>query len=207
MPLRTTDCCLLFGEEHAREIFAICASLRLTAEGDSHGSFVSAVLRAGCAQVLHHCLYSDSDAGSSVKQNRSAKGKTKSPKAEFRLLRLWPGPTFILEMERKVDNQLAAPAETRTPNLHRARSAHEECGWKGGDSGSSVGRENLVQRKNNRTHLTPTGLLMEGHYAQNARSHRQRMGAKFGNPGEAFSHFSNLASPCGWVFAKKSPVI
>jgi len=40
---------LLFGEEHAREIFAICASLRRTAEGDSHGSFVSAVLRTGCA--------------------------------------------------------------------------------------------------------------------------------------------------------------
>jgi hypothetical protein len=30
---------------------------------------------------------------------------------------------------------VAAPAETRTPNLHRARVAHQECGWKGGDSG------------------------------------------------------------------------
>jgi hypothetical protein len=29
---------LLIGEEHAREIFAICASLRRTAEGDSHGN-------------------------------------------------------------------------------------------------------------------------------------------------------------------------
>src|ERR1017187_2823473 len=29
------------------------------------------------------------------------------------------------------------------------------------------GRKNLVQRKNKRTHLTPTGLLMEGDYTQN----------------------------------------
>ena len=58
MPLRTTDCRLLFGEEHAREIFAICASLRRTAEGDGHGSFVSAVLRTGLTQVLHHRLRS-----------------------------------------------------------------------------------------------------------------------------------------------------
>src|SRR5213082_1557620 len=36
--------------------FRDCASLRRTAEGDSHGSFVFRVLWAGCAQVLHHCL-------------------------------------------------------------------------------------------------------------------------------------------------------
>ena len=57
MPLRTTDCRLLFGDEHAREIFAISASLRRTAEGDSHGSSVPAVLWAGCTQVVHHRLY------------------------------------------------------------------------------------------------------------------------------------------------------
>src|ERR1700758_991744 len=34
--------------------------LTSTAEGDSHGSFVSTVLWAGCTQGLHHCLYSDS---------------------------------------------------------------------------------------------------------------------------------------------------
>jgi hypothetical protein len=33
---------------------------------------------------------------------------------------------------------------------------------------AATGREkNLVQRKNERTHLTPTGLLMEGDYTQN----------------------------------------
>jgi hypothetical protein len=31
-----------------------------------------------------------------------------------------PGPAFILNNEREVDNQAAAPAETRTPNWHRA---------------------------------------------------------------------------------------
>lgn len=39
---------LLFGGEHAREIFAIFASLRLTAEGDSYGSLIRAVLRTRC---------------------------------------------------------------------------------------------------------------------------------------------------------------
>jgi hypothetical protein len=29
-------------------------------------------------------------------------------------------PDSIVEMEREVENQVAAPAETRTPNLHRA---------------------------------------------------------------------------------------
>jgi hypothetical protein len=69
-------------------------------------------------------------------------------------------------MEREVDNQVAAPAETRTPNLHRANKiAHLECGWKGGDSASDSAE------KNNRDHptlptitLTPTGLLMEGDF-------------------------------------------
>jgi hypothetical protein len=50
---------------------------------------------------------------------------------------------------REVENQVAAPAETRTPNWHRAKqkSLNEECGWKGGDSGDSAG-ENFAQRKN-----------------------------------------------------------
>src|SRR5215475_11553051 len=57
MPLRTTDCRHLFGEEHAREIFASCASLRRTAEGDGHGSSVPAVLWTGRTQVVHHRLH------------------------------------------------------------------------------------------------------------------------------------------------------
>jgi hypothetical protein len=51
-------------------------------------------------------------------------------------------------MEGQVDKQVAAPAETRTPNLHRAtKIAHRECGWKGGDSVDSA-EKRLVQRKN-----------------------------------------------------------
>jgi len=45
MPSRTRDYRLLFGGEHAREIFAIYASLRHTAEGCRHGSLVCEVLR------------------------------------------------------------------------------------------------------------------------------------------------------------------
>ena len=31
-------------------------------------------------------------------------------------------PTSVGKMEREVDNQVAAPAEMRTPNLHRAKT-------------------------------------------------------------------------------------
>jgi hypothetical protein len=51
-------------------------------------------------------------------------------------------------MEREVDNQVAAPAETRTLNLHRAKkSLNQECGWKGGDSGNSAGEKTLSNEK------------------------------------------------------------
>src|SRR5258705_13993622 len=54
-------------------------------------------------------------------------------------------------MEREVDNQVAAPAETRTPNLHRANNRSlEECGWKGGDSGDSAERKSCLTNTNHR---------------------------------------------------------
>jgi len=58
-------------------------------------------------------------------------------------------PNFHREMEREVDKQVAAPAETRTANFHRAKQnrSSKECGWKGGDSGASAGRKSLVQRR------------------------------------------------------------
>ena len=89
------------------------------------------------------------------------KSKSLKPSSGDCVNRLAPFPS---EMETEVDNQVAAPAETRTPNLHRARIAHQECGWKGGDSGDSAGRKNLVRRNNKGNPLTPTGLLMEGDY-------------------------------------------
>jgi len=42
-------------------------------------------------------------------------------------------PNFHREMETEVDNQVAAPAETRTPTLHRAKIAHPRVrmeGWR-----------------------------------------------------------------------------
>ena len=48
------------------------------------------------------------------------------------------------------------------PTCTERKPLNKECGWKGGDSSNSAGRKNIVQRKNKRTHLTPTGLLMEG---------------------------------------------
>ncbi len=71
-------------------------------------------------------------------------------------------------MEQKVDNQVAAPAEMRTPNLHRANNRSLRVRMEGWRQWRQLGRrKNLVQRKNKRTHLTPTGLLMEGVCTQN----------------------------------------
>jgi hypothetical protein len=48
----------------------------------------------------------------------------------------------------EVDNQVAAPTETSTPNLHRAKIAHQECGWKDGDRGGSAKEgKKLIQVK------------------------------------------------------------
>jgi hypothetical protein len=62
---------------------------------------------------------------------------------------------------------VAAPAETRTPNLHRAKIAPRRVRMEGWRQWRLGGRKNRVQRKNKRTHLTPTRLLMEGDYTQN----------------------------------------
>src|SRR5271169_5501912 len=50
--------------------------------------------------------------------------------------------------------QMAAPAEPRTPNMHRAkRIAPRECGWKHGDSGHSAGREKPCPTKKRKNRL------------------------------------------------------
>jgi hypothetical protein len=62
-------------------------------------------------------------------------------------------PSFHPKMETEVDNQVAAPAETRTPNLHRANKiAHQECGWKGGDS-RRLGREETLANEKQKNPL------------------------------------------------------
>jgi len=58
-------------------------------------------------------------------------------------------------VKRQVANQMAAPAETRTPNMHRAKGfAPRECGWKHGDSGYSAGEE-LLSAKNQELAMNP----------------------------------------------------
>ena len=70
------------------------------------------------------------------------------------------------EQNHRAPNSWQHRLRRETPNMHRAkRIAPRECGWKHGDSGYSAGETNFVQRKNETTHLTPTGLLMEGHIA------------------------------------------
>ena len=66
-------------------------------------------------------------------------------------------------MGREVDSQVAAPTETRTPNLHRAKIAHQRVrmeGWRQGRLGSKEDHSTI--KGNYKTVLTLTGLLMEG---------------------------------------------
>jgi hypothetical protein len=74
--------------------------------------------------------------------------------------RLSPGPTPIAEIGAEVDNQVAAPAETSTPNLHGAKIAQKECGWKDGYCGGAA--QKPTESEERKTVLTHTGLLMEG---------------------------------------------
>ena len=74
-------------------------------------------------------------------------------------------PNFYFQNGRKVDNQVAAPAETRTPNWHRAKQNRSS---KSADGRVATGPARLrrMNEKQNlcRNNLTPTGLLMEGVY-------------------------------------------
>ena len=73
------------------------------------------------------------------------------------------GPTPTEEVGREVDSQVAAPTETRTPNLHRAKIAHQRVrmeGWRQRRLGSK--EDHSTTKGNYKTDLTLTGLLMEG---------------------------------------------
>ncbi len=73
-----------------------------------------------------------------------------------------PGPASVEEMGAKVDYQVAAPAETGTPNLHRAKIAHKRVrmeGWRQRRLGAKTRNSQGGRRK---IDLTLTGLLMEG---------------------------------------------
>src|SRR5208282_3161001 len=73
-------------------------------------------------------------------QNRSRKGKDNSQsRVPVTALIAWPGFDSS-RTEPQGAKQIAAPAEPRTPNMHRAKPiAPRECGWKHGDSGHSAG--------------------------------------------------------------------
>jgi hypothetical protein len=69
-------------------------------------------------------------------------------------------------MEREVDNQVAAPAETRIPNLRRAKQNRSTKSADGRVPTVAIRQlENLVPQKP-RIDLTPTGLLMEGDFTR-----------------------------------------
>jgi hypothetical protein len=55
-------------------------------------------------------------------RNRSRKRKDKS-QSRVPVTALIAGPTFHSEVKQQVANQMAAPAETRTPNMHRANES------------------------------------------------------------------------------------
>jgi hypothetical protein len=51
-------------------------------------------------------------------------------------------------MGAKVDSQVAAPAELRTPNLHRANNRSlKECGGKDGDRGGPAQTKKTSDKK------------------------------------------------------------
>src|SRR6202008_440530 len=95
--------------------------------------------------------------GGRVKQNSKAKIKTvpgrEKKKAQSRVpvtaSMAWPR-FHSARVEPQGAKQMAAPAEPRTPNMHRAkRIAPRECGWKHGDGGHSAGEKHLSHKKHN----------------------------------------------------------
>jgi hypothetical protein len=82
-------------------------------------------------------------------------------------------PSALRKEGREVDYQVAAPNESSTPKLHRAKIAQQRVrmeGWRQERLGSRAGthtekekNKNILTGKEKRkTYLTLTGLLMEG---------------------------------------------
>ena len=74
-----------------------------------------------------------------------------------------PGPGSLRKRGTEVANQVAAPTESSTPNLHRANIAHQRVrmeGWRQRRPGSQEDHSTI--KGNCKTDLTLTGLLMEG---------------------------------------------
>src|SRR6266404_6005085 len=71
-------------------------------------------------------------------------------------------PTLIGSSGAKVDYQVAAPAEMRTPNLHRAKIAQQRVRMEGWRQRRPSSKTRNPQEGKRKADLTLTGLLMEG---------------------------------------------
>ncbi len=103
------------------------------------------------------------------------------------------GPTLTESVGEEVDSQVAAPTETRTPNLHRAKIAHQRVrmeGWRQRRLGSK--QDHSTTKGNYKTVLTLTGLLMEG-------LHRKSIAFRI----KIFSGASSLCPEKGKVMMRK----
>ena len=74
----------------------------------------------------------------------------------------WPR-FYSARAEPEGANQIAALAELRTPNMHRANESLLESA---DGSMATVARQEKKRVKQKRIDLTPTGLLMEGDYTR-----------------------------------------
>ena len=77
----------------------------------------------------------------------------------------WPG-FHSARAEPQGENQMAAPAEPRTPNMHRAKQSLLESADGSMATVATRREKNHVPQSQNRIDLTPTGLLMESDYTQ-----------------------------------------
>jgi hypothetical protein len=73
---------------------------------------------------------------------------------------------FHSGVKRKVAKQMAAPAETRTPNMHRANESLLESADGSMATVATRQEKTFASEKEHGIRLTPTGLLMEGLYTQ-----------------------------------------
>jgi hypothetical protein len=82
-------------------------------------------------------------------QNRSRKRKRQKPKPSSGDCVNGLGHAPLLKVKRQVANQIAAPAELRTPNMHRAmRSLLESADGSMATAANSAEEKPLPQKKN-----------------------------------------------------------
>ena len=89
--------------------------------------------------------------------------ETQKPKRRVPVTASNAWPTSIVEMEREVENQVAAPAATRTPNLHRAQETLIESA--DGRVATVLARKGLwvtaLERTKQPVHVGPPSCLAE----------------------------------------------